>query len=106
MARPRARGFRAKPCACARAIEKFDATNGAARREFLDEGIALIVVAQKELQAPARRGLLMAAENAAASAEEAEETLARTGIAVMAVVLVVSIVLMFSITPRCGGSPR
>jgi diguanylate cyclase (GGDEF)-like protein len=79
------------------AIERFDATNGAARREFLDEGIALIVVAQKELQAPARRGMLMAAEKAAASAEQAEAMLARTGIAVMGVVLVISILMMLSI---------
>jgi diguanylate cyclase (GGDEF)-like protein len=78
-------------------IEKFDATNGSARRDFLDEGVALLVVAQKELQAPARRGLLLAAENAAASAAEAETTLARTGIAVMAVVIVVSIMLMIGI---------
>jgi diguanylate cyclase (GGDEF)-like protein len=79
-------------------IEKFDLTNGAARREFLDEGVALIVVAQKELQSPARRGLLVAAENAAASAQDAEDTLARTGIAVMGVVFIVSIVLMIGIT--------
>jgi diguanylate cyclase (GGDEF)-like protein len=79
-------------------IEKFDNTNDAARRVFLDEGVALIVIAQKELQAPARRGMLMAAENAAASAQNAEATLARTGIGVMVVVFLVSIVLMFSIT--------
>ncbi len=78
-------------------IERFDVINSTARREFLDEGIALLVSAQKELQAPARRGLLMAAENAAASAEDAEATLARTGIAVMGVVVMISIVLMFSI---------
>jgi diguanylate cyclase (GGDEF)-like protein len=78
-------------------IEKFDAINGSTRRDFLDEGVALLVVAQKELQAPARRGLLVAAENAAASAAEAETTLARTGIAVMAVVIVVSIMLMIGI---------
>jgi diguanylate cyclase (GGDEF)-like protein len=79
------------------AIERFDVINSSVRREFLDEGIALVVAAQKELQAPARRGLLMAAENAATSAEEAEATLARTGIAVLGVVVIVSIVLMFSI---------
>jgi diguanylate cyclase (GGDEF)-like protein len=81
-----------------RLIEQFDAINGSVRREFLDEGVALLVVAQAELQAPARRGLLIAAENAAASAEEAEATLARTGMAVMAVVIVVSIMLMIGIT--------
>jgi diguanylate cyclase (GGDEF)-like protein len=78
--------------------DRFDAINGSARREFLDEGVALLVVAQKELQMPARNGLLIAAENAAASAEAAEATLARTGIAVMAVVVVVSIMLMIGIT--------
>ncbi|MEP7242230.1 MAG: EAL domain-containing protein [Gammaproteobacteria bacterium] len=78
-------------------IERFDATNGPARQEFLDEGIALVVMALKELQAPARLGLLVAAENAAASAEEAEQTLAHTGMAVLAVVFVVSIVMMLSI---------
>ena len=79
------------------AIERFDVINGSARREFLDEGIVLLVAAQKELQAPARRGLLMAASNAAASAEEAEATLGRTGIAVMGVVVIISVVLMFNI---------
>jgi diguanylate cyclase (GGDEF)-like protein len=79
-------------------IEKFDAINGSSRRDFLDEGVALIVTAQKVLQGPARRGLLVAAENAAMSAEEAEATLARTGIAVMAVVFVVAVVLVIGIT--------
>lgn len=78
-------------------IDRFDAVNGTARREFLDEGVALIVIAQKELQAPARRGLVLAAENAAAAASAAETTLARTGIAVLAVVVIVAVVLMFSI---------
>jgi len=81
-----------------RAIEEFDATNGQGRRDFLDEGVALIVAAQQELQAPARRALLVAAENAAIAAEDAESTLGRTGIAVIAVVVIVSIALMFSIT--------
>jgi diguanylate cyclase (GGDEF)-like protein len=79
-------------------IEKFDATNGPARREFLDEGTALVAGAHQELQAPARRALLAAAENAASSAEEAERVLGRTGLAVLGVVVVVSIVLMVSIT--------
>ena len=79
-------------------IEKFDATNGPARREFLDEGAALFAAAQKELQTPARTGMLAAAQTAALAAEDAERTLGRTGIAVLGVVVVVSIVLMFSIT--------
>jgi diguanylate cyclase (GGDEF)-like protein len=79
-------------------IEKFDATNGPSRRDFLDEGTALIAGAQRELQAPARRALLTAAENAALSAEDAERVLGRTGLAVLGVVVLVSIALMISIT--------
>ncbi len=79
-------------------IERFDATNGPSRREFLDEGTALIAGAHQELQAPARRALLAAAENAARSAEDAERVLGRTGLAVLAVVVIVSIALMVSIT--------
>ncbi|HEX2676518.1 MAG TPA: diguanylate cyclase, partial [Polyangiales bacterium] len=79
-------------------IEKFDATNGPSRREFLDEGTALVAGAHKELQAPARQALLTAAENAAMSAEAAERVLGRTGLAVLAVVVAVSIALMISIT--------
>ncbi len=79
-------------------IEKFDATNGPSRRAFLDDGVALIIGAQKQLQAPARSGLLAAAETAALSAEDAERTLGRTGLAVLAVVIFVSFVLMISIS--------
>lgn len=79
-------------------IEKFDATNGPSRREFLDEGTALVGAAHQDLQAPARTALLAAAENAALSAEEAEVVLGRTGLAVLAVVIAVSIALMISIT--------
>ncbi len=79
-------------------IEKFDATNGPARSAFLDEGTALIASEHQELQAPARRALMNAAENAALSAEDAERVLGRTGIAVLCVVIFVSIALMISIT--------
>lgn len=79
-------------------IEKFDAINGPARREFLDEGVALTVRTLQELQGPARRGVLLAAQNAAAAAEAAHATLARTGLAVMAVVLVISVLMLITIT--------
>jgi diguanylate cyclase (GGDEF)-like protein len=79
-------------------IEKFDATNASSRRDFLDEGTALVAAANHDLQEPARRALLAAAENAALSAEDAERVLGRTGLAVLAVVVIVSIVLMISIT--------
>ncbi|MBX5462016.1 MAG: EAL domain-containing protein [Steroidobacteraceae bacterium] len=81
-----------------RSIARFDAINGPAKREFLDEGVVLTGQALQELHGPARRGVLLAAENAAAAAEAAEATLARTGIAVMAVVLIIACVLMVTIT--------
>jgi diguanylate cyclase (GGDEF)-like protein len=80
------------------AIEKFDTTNDAARRQFLEESADLTAGVQKYLQEPARRGLMEAASRAATSAEEAEHTLTQTGIAVLCVVLVVSVLLVVSIS--------
>jgi diguanylate cyclase (GGDEF)-like protein len=79
-------------------VEKFDATSGPARREFFDEGTALMVDAQKVLQLPARRRMMDAAGRAAQSAALAERTLAVTGIAAIAVALLVSLALAVSIT--------
>jgi diguanylate cyclase (GGDEF)-like protein len=81
-----------------RAIADFDATNGPARRSFVDAGATLMAAAQTQLQEPARSGLLQAAESAATSAEVAERTLTRTGIAVFGVVLAVCLLLSLSIT--------
>ena len=76
------------------AIEKFDSTaNDAARREFLEESSALTAGVQQQLQEPARRGLMDAAARAAATAEIAEHTLTKTGIAVLGVVLIVSVLV-------------
>jgi diguanylate cyclase (GGDEF)-like protein len=80
------------------AIEKFDATNDAARRQFLEESAALTAGVQQYLQEPARRGLMEAAARAATSAEGAEHTLTMTGIAVLGVVLIVSVLLVVSIS--------
>lgn len=80
------------------AIEKFDATNDTARRQFLEESAALTAGAQQYLQEPARRGLMEAAARAATSAVGAEHTLTVTGIAVLGVVLVVSVLLVVSIS--------
>jgi diguanylate cyclase (GGDEF)-like protein len=80
------------------AIEKFDATNDAARRQFLEESAALTAGVQQYLQEPARRGLMEAAARAAISAEGAENTLTMTGIAVLGVVLVISVLLVISIS--------
>lgn len=80
------------------AIEKFDATNDAARRQFLEESATLTAGVQQYLQEPARRGLMEAAARAAISATGAEHTLTMTGIAVLGVVLVVSVLLVVSIS--------
>ncbi len=79
-------------------VEKFDATSGPARRDFFDEGTALMVEAQKVLQLPARLRLMDAAGRAAQSAALAERTLAITGITAIAVALLVSLALALSIT--------
>jgi diguanylate cyclase (GGDEF)-like protein len=80
------------------AIDKFDASNGVARKEFLEESAALTAGVQRQLQGPARRGLLEAAARAATSAEAAEHTLAVTGAAVLGVTLLVSVLLVISIS--------
>jgi diguanylate cyclase (GGDEF)-like protein len=80
------------------AIDKFDATNDAARRQFLEESAALTAAVLQYLQEPARRGLMDAAARAATSAEVAEQTLTKTGVAVLCVVLIVSVLLITSIS--------
>ena len=80
------------------AIEKFDATNDAARRQFLEESGALTAGVRQFLQEPARRGLMEAAARAATSAQGAENTLTMTGIAVLGVVVVISVLLVISIS--------
>jgi diguanylate cyclase (GGDEF)-like protein len=81
-----------------RAIAEFDAMNVPARRSFVEAGATLTAAAQTHLQDPARRGLLNAAARAAASAELAEHSLTTTGIAVICVLLLVSLLLSLSIT--------
>src|SRR3569833_2810089 len=80
------------------AIDKFDSTNDAARRLFLEESAALTAGVQQYLQEPARRGLMDAAARAATAAEIAEQTLTKTDLAVLGVVLIVSVLLVLSIS--------
>src|SRR5882757_5882200 len=80
------------------AIDKFDATNDAARRQFLEESAALTGGVQQYLQEPARRGLMDAAARAATAAEIAEQTLTQSDLAVLGVVLIVSVLLVASIS--------
>jgi diguanylate cyclase (GGDEF)-like protein len=81
-----------------RAIEHFDTANGPARRDLLEDSATLIAAVERELQDPARLGLLQAAQHAATSAEIAERTLTMTGAAVLGVVLLVSVALALSIS--------
>src|SRR5262249_15176024 len=80
------------------AIEHFDAANGPARRELMEDSVTLTAAVEEQLQSPARRGFVQAAEHAAISAELAEHTLIMTGAAVLAVVLLVSVALVLSIS--------
>lgn len=80
------------------AIDRFDAANDADRRQFLDESASLTAAVQQLLQEPARRELMQAAARAATSAEGAEHTLTLTGVAVLGVVFVVSVLLTLSIS--------
>ena len=80
------------------AIEHFDAANGPARRELLEDSATLTAAVQEQLQEPARLGLLRAAEHAASAAEIAEHTLTMTGAAVLGVALIIAVGLALSIS--------
>ena len=80
------------------AIEHFDASNGPARHELLEDSANLTAAVEEQLQGPARLGLLQAAEHAAKSAEAAQSTLTMTGAGVVGVVLLVSVALALSIS--------
>jgi diguanylate cyclase (GGDEF)-like protein len=81
-----------------RSIAAFDTMNVPARRSFVEAGSTLSAAAQSNLQEPARRDLLKAAAHAATAAELAEHSLTTTGVAVLAVLLLVSLLLSLSIT--------
>lgn len=79
------------------AIERFDGENGPRIRGFLEASSALMAAVEQELQGPAGRNLLGAAENAASAAQLAERTLTLTGGVVLAMLLAVSGLLAISI---------
>ena len=81
-----------------RAIVRFDATTGQARRDFLEESVPLVAGVEEQFQEPARRELLNAAARAATAAEVAQHTLTLTGATVIGVALLVSVLLAFSIS--------
>jgi len=80
------------------AIDRFDAANGPARHDLLEDSATLTAAVEEQLQKPARVGLLQAAQHAATSAETAEHTLMLTGAAVLGVGLLVSVALALSIS--------
>jgi diguanylate cyclase (GGDEF)-like protein len=79
-------------------IERYDAQSGPQWHSLFEDSAALIAGVQQLLQEPADRGLQQAAGRAAAAAETAEHTLLKTGAAVLAVLLVVSVLLALSIS--------
>jgi len=79
-------------------IERYDEQSGADWHSLLEDSAALTEGVQEQLGRPARAGLLRAAQHAAIAAEGAEHTLRDTGAAVLAVLAVVSVLLVGSIS--------
>jgi diguanylate cyclase (GGDEF)-like protein len=79
-------------------VNRFDSSNARERRDFLRTGAQLISDAQTLLQEPARQALSAAAQRAAQAANNAQRALVGTGIAVLAVVLLVSLLLALRIS--------
>jgi len=79
-------------------IERYDEQSGAKWHSLLEDSAALTEGVQEQLQRPARAGLLMAAQHAAIAAEGAEHTLRDTGAVVLALLAVVSVLLVGSIS--------
>ncbi len=77
--------------------ERYDAQSGPEWHNLFEDSVALTEGVQKQLQKPADRGLLQAAEHAASAAEIAEQMLRNTGAAVIGLLLVVSVLLTASI---------
>jgi diguanylate cyclase (GGDEF)-like protein len=88
----------AKAARLRREIERYDAHSGPQWHSLRQDSAALTVGVQQQLQAPARLGLLRAAQHAATAAEEAEHTLRITAAAVLGLVLLVSLLLAVSIS--------
>jgi diguanylate cyclase (GGDEF)-like protein len=81
-----------------RQMERYDAQSGPEWHNLFEDSAALTEGIQKELQKPADRALLQAAQHAATAAEVAERMLKSTGSAVLGVLLVVSLLLAVSIS--------
>jgi diguanylate cyclase (GGDEF)-like protein len=81
-----------------REMERYDAQSGPEWHRLFDDSAAITEAVQQQLQQPADRALLLAAERAASATASAERTLRNTGAAVLALLLVVSALLAASIS--------
>ncbi len=79
-------------------IARYDTVSGPDWHALLEDSAALTAGVQEELQKPARRGLIKAAEYAARSAETAEHTLRTSAAAVLVLLVLVSVLLTMSIS--------
>jgi diguanylate cyclase (GGDEF)-like protein len=80
------------------AIAHYDAVSSGDWHKLLEESAALTAAVQELLQKPTRSGLLQAAQHAASAAEVAERTLAFSGVAVLTLLLLVTLLLTLSIS--------
>jgi diguanylate cyclase (GGDEF)-like protein len=79
-------------------MERYDAQSAPQWNSLFEDSAALMEGVQRQLQQPADRGLLQAAGHAAAAARVADETLRKSGAAVLGVLLLVSALLGVSIS--------
>jgi diguanylate cyclase (GGDEF)-like protein len=79
-------------------MERYDAQTAPQWHSLFEESAALTAGVQNQLQKPASSGLLRAAQHAATAAAGTEQTLRSTGAAVLALLLLVSVLLAASIS--------
>src|SRR5262249_54186201 len=79
-------------------VARYDALSGPEWPNPLEDSAALTKAVQEELQQPARRGLVSAAQHAAAAAKLAEATLRTSSTVVLGLLLLVLVLLMVSIS--------
>jgi diguanylate cyclase (GGDEF)-like protein len=79
-------------------IARYDALSGPDWHALLEDSAALAAGVQEELQKPARRGMIKAAEYAARSAAAADRTLRTSAAAVLVLLVLVSALLTASIS--------
>ena len=79
-------------------MARYDREAEPAWHALLEDSAALTAAIQEQLQQPARRGLVRAAQHAAVAAEEAEQTLRNSAAAVLGLLLLVSVLLTLSIS--------